>query len=165
MRLFGSDDFQDDDDVGIDDADTQEQEAIAYRFVQVLWDRCEALAHRLARSEMNHPVIFLCDVGDHFGLAIARKVSTPELIRQALNETGSDARPGIISGVEMEEFNSREPTIMGAVRERMSGLIGYFPIVVAAKGGFSVFPCPYKLPEKSKFKLFPEELPQKLEEK
>jgi len=162
MQLFGPDDddgldidIDTDDTDGVDDADMQELEAIAYRVTQVIWDRCEALASQLAYGGMNHPVIFLCDVADAFGLAIARKVSTPVLIDRALRETGSDARPGVINGVEMEEFNSREPTIFGVVRGRMTGLLGYFPIVVAARGGFTVFPCPYKLREKSKFKLFP----------
>lgn len=142
-------------DINMDDVDDQELEAVAYRFVQIVPERCESLANRLAHGEMNHPVIFLCDVADPMGLAIARKVSTQALIDQALKETKSDARPGIISGVEMEEFYSREPTIFHALKCRMTGLIGYFPIVVVAKGGFTVFPFPYKLKEKSKFYLFP----------
>ena len=162
MRLIPIPD-NDDDGLGIDmddmddmdDADNQELEAIAYRFVQIVPDRCEALANRLAHSGMNRPVIFLCDPADPMGLAIARKVSNPLLIEQALKWTGPDERPGIIESIDLKDLEGKEPTIFHAIRGRMTGLIGYFPIVVAAKGGFTVFPSPYKLKEKSKFRLFP----------
>src|SRR5262245_604023 len=141
MRLVGPDD---DDGLNIDmgDADSQELEAVAYRVTQIVWDRCEELASRLAHAGMNHPVIFLCDVVDPFGWAMALKGSerVHEVMEQALRETPSENRPGIIFGSDLEDMEGKEPTIYGAIRDRMTGLLGYFPIVVVAKGGFSVFP-------------------------
>jgi hypothetical protein len=159
MKLFdqGDQGEEDDDhlDIDMDDADTEELEAVAYRFVQIVPDRCEDTAKTMAMGGFNHPVVFLCDVGDHFGLAIARKVTTSIFIDQALKGTGTDERPGVISGIDLDDLEGKEPTIFDAIRGRMTGLLGYFPIVVAAKGGFSVFPWPFQIKEKSKFKLFP----------
>lgn len=154
MKLFSNGDDQDDEGLDIGEADSEELEAIAYRFVQIIPDSCVELARKLAYEGMNHPVIFLLDVGDPFGLAIARKVSDTVIIQQALKETGSDARPGVIAGVDVDTLESKEPIIFYAIKERMTGLLGYFPIVVVAKAGFSIFPWPFTLKEKSKFKLF-----------
>lgn len=140
--------------IDMEEADTQELEAIAYRFVQIVPDRCETLANRLAHGVMDRPVIFLCDPADHMGLEIARKVSNLVIIEQALRWTEPDKRPGIIGSIDLEHLEDKEPTLFHAIKDRMDGLVGYFPIVVAAKGGFSVFPWPYCLKEKSKFKLF-----------
>ena len=157
MRLIGGSDHDENDGLEIDmnDADTQELEATAYRFVQITPDRCEKLAKEMAQSGINHPVIFECDVADPFGLSIARKLSNQTFITQALQETPKESRPGIIEGIDLEILDGKEPTIYGAIRDRMTGIIGYFPIVVAACGGFSVFPWPFSLKEKSKFMLFP----------
>jgi len=157
MKLIPIQDNDDNGDLDIDmgDADSPELEAVAYRFTQIIPDRCEALASKLAHDGMNHPVVFLCDPADPMGLAIARKVSPPSTIEQALKWTGPDARPGVIRGIDMDYLEDKEPTIFHAIRNRMTGLLGYFPIVVAAKGGFTVFPWPYNLKEKSKFRLFP----------
>jgi hypothetical protein len=154
VDLFDPDDQNDDLSIDMDDADTQELEAIAYRFTQIIPESCEVLAKALAQIGINHPVIFLCDVADPFGLAIARKITSPDIIERSLKETRWDERPGVIDSVDLDDLEGKEPTIFHAVKGRMTGLIGYFPIIVAAKGGFSVFPWPYKLKEKSKFKLF-----------
>ena len=158
MELFDRDGYGGDDDgfgIDLEDADNQELKAVAYRVTQIVWDRCEALASKMAHSGVNHPVIFLCDVADPMGLAIARKVSPSPLIEQARRWTDSDENPGILVGVDLKDLEGREPTICGFIRGRLHGLLGYFPIVVAAKGGFTVFPFPYRLREKSRFKLFP----------
>lgn len=157
MRLVGTGDDQEDEglNIDLDDVVDEELEAVAYRFVQIISDRCEEIAKNMAQRGTNHPVVFLCDVGDHFGLAIARKVNVGAVIKKALKETGTDARPGVISCIDMDNLEGKEPSIFKAIRDRMTGLLGYFPIVVAAKGGFTVFPWPYRLKEKSKFKLFP----------
>jgi hypothetical protein len=56
----------------------------------------------------------------------------------------------------MENLASREPSLAGAIRARMERMvIGYFPIVVVAKGGFNAFPWPIPLREKSKLNLLP----------
>jgi hypothetical protein len=157
MSLIVYDDSQnDDDDIGVDggDVDNQELEAIAYRFIQVVPDCCQSVAKDMANNGIAHPVVFLCDVADSFGLAIAKKVSSVAIIEKALRETSSERRPGIISCLDLDVIGNSEPTIGDAIRGRMVGLIGYFPIVIAAKGGFTVFPWPYHLEEGSKFKLF-----------
>ena len=162
MELFTPGDTDDDDgdldfgfDLDDDHADTQQLEAVAYRFTQIVPDRCEALANRRAHDQMDRPVIFLCDVFDHMGLAIAKKVSNPTVQAQALSLLSPNERPGIIACVNLKDLEGKEPTIFHAIKGRMDGLIGYFPIVVAAKGGFTVFPWPFILKEKSKFQLFP----------
>src|SRR6516225_11690287 len=111
MKLVQRPDDDNDDGLGIDmgDADDQELEAIAYRVTQVLWDRCEALANRLAHEGINHPVIFLCDPADHMGLAIAEKISSSLLIKEALSWTEPGKRPGIIVGVDMNLLEDKEP--------------------------------------------------------
>jgi hypothetical protein len=154
MKLIGPDD-DDGIDIDMEDADDQELEATAYRRVQIVPDRCEALAKKMAYSGINHPVIFLCDVVDPFGLAIARKVSSSIVIEQARRWTDSDENPGVIEGIELDDLEDKELTIFCAVKGCMTGLLGYFPVVVAARGGFTVFPFPYRLKEKSRFKLFP----------
>jgi hypothetical protein len=158
MKLVGEDDFRDDDSEGpgidFDDANVQELEAIAYRFVQIVPDRCQKLAQTWAKSGVNHPVVCLCDVADPMGLAIAKKFAVPKVIDNALQQTPKERRPGVLTWFDLESIEGKEPTIHTAVRDRMAGLIGYFPILVAAKGGFTVFPWPHKLSEESKFMVF-----------
>src|SRR6516164_4855626 len=106
MRLVPGQDGDWDDglDIDMDDINDQELEAIAYRVTQVVWDRCEEIASKLAHSGMNHPVVFICDVGDPFGWEIAIKITSSELVSQAMRETPFEIRPGVIGGIEMEEF-------------------------------------------------------------
>lgn len=159
MDLVGLNDLReepDDEDYG--SPDVQELDGLAYRYVQIVPDVCTALFMKAAEQGVAHPVIFLCDVADHMGVAIAQKFTGQKRIQQAINQTeGMEGkRPGICLWYDLELLADREPSLYGAVRARMERLvIGYFPIVVVAKGGYNCFPWPITLKEKSKFNLLP----------
>jgi hypothetical protein len=159
VDLVGLDDLHDDeDDEDYGSPDAQELEGLAYRYVQIVPDVCTGLFFKAVEKGVNHPVVFLCDVADHMGVAIAQKFTSQGRIQESIDRTDPESgqRPGISFWYDMENLASREPSLAGAIRARMERMvIGYFPIVVVAKGGFNAFPWPIPLREKSKLNLLP----------
>jgi hypothetical protein len=159
MDLVGLDDLRDEpDDEDYGSPEQQELEGLAYRYVQIVPEVCTDLFQKAIAQGINHPVILLCDVADPMGLAIARKFTSQRQIQNALDQAGrmEGKRPGISLWYDMEQLAGREPSLYGAIRARMERMvIGYFPVVVVAKGGYNAFPWPMTLKEKSKFHLLP----------
>lgn len=112
---------------------------------------CVGKAHKVLNLT-NRAVVFLCDSNDPFGHKYLRYFHSEDSIAESLlfnslkHKTLKDLQL-VCFAVDLQSVLENSLLLYRVILECLDGLLGYFPVVVCANEGYTVFPWPFNLKE------------------